>query len=172
MATTSAVAATTSVGGADPNSSAWPLYELFLDVPHPAASPACPKPFWIAAPFPDETLMAELRKSASQIACFAFPDYDPAVGGAVAVGTSPSMAQQPPPLNRYDVYATQNKPFQQFTFTLQVSTGQRIHGHVRRYLPPHLVARTRYDTGRRGERALVVLTRATGADLLYASILK
>lgn len=47
-----------------------------------------------------------------------------------------------------------------------------MHGHVRRYLPPHLVARSRYDVGRRGERALVIMTRATGADSLYASILK
>lgn len=66
----------------------------------------------------------------------------------------------------------QNESFLQFTFSLQLQTGSRLHGHVRRYLPPHLVARTRYDVGRRGERALVVLTRATGADLLYAAILK
>lgn len=150
-----------------PRREPWPLYDLFLDVPHPAASASCPKPFWISSPVRDDALMDELRKTLPQISCFAFPEHD----------QSTMPAPQPPSpgsaaLNRFDYYATQNKAFQQFTFSLQLSTGVRLHGHVRRYLPPHLTARSRYDVGRRGERALVILTRAGGADLLYASILK
>jgi len=110
----------------------------------------------------DDALMTELRKTIPQVACFAFPEYEQVPG---------SQPEQDD-LNRYDYYATQNKAFQQFIFSLQLGTGIRLHGHVRRYLPPHLVARTRYDVGRRGERALVILTRAAGADMLYAAILK
>lgn len=108
--------------------------------------------------------MAELRKSLPQIACFAFPEHDQSQQQA--------QQQQQATLNRYDQYAMRNKPFCQFTFTLQLGTGVRMHGHVRRYLPPHLIARSRYDVGRRGERALVILTRASGADLLYGAVLK
>jgi hypothetical protein len=144
------------------SSSSTPLYDLFLDVPHPAASPSCPKPFWIDSPVRDDAIMQELSKTVPQIACFCFPEHE---NDAVAF-------QGKVHLNRFDYYAMQNKPFQSFTFTLQLGSGVRLHGHVRRYLPPHLTARTRYDVGRRGERALVILTRAKGADLLYTSILK
>ncbi|GAX21700.1 hypothetical protein FisN_3Hh492 [Fistulifera solaris] len=140
-----------------------PLFDLFLDVPHPAASSSCPKPFWVPSPARDDALMEEMQKSIPQVASFAFPEYDQ---------TSAPPASGASPLNRYDYHAMQNTPFLQFTFSLQLSTGARMHGHVRRYLPPHLVARSRYDVGRRGERALVILTRAAGADSLYASILK
>ena len=140
-----------------------PLFDLFLDVPHPAASSSCPQPFWVASPVREDALMEEIRKSIPQVASFAFPEYDQ----SSAPPTNTSAA-----LNRYDYGAMHNTPFLQFTFSLQLSTGARMHGHVRRYLPPHLVARSRYDVGRRGERALVILTRATGADSLYASILK
>lgn len=148
----------------------WPLFDLCLDVPHPAASSSCPPPFLIAPPAVhgvtvDATIAQELPKNVPQIARFAFPEFDEAAGGAAAVTPAAS-------LNKYDQYAMQPKSFQNFTFSMQLSTGVRVYGHVRRYLPPHLVARTRYDVGRRGERALVMLTRATGADQLYSAILK
>lgn len=140
----------------------WPLYDLCLDVPHPAASSSCPPAFLIASPVADPAVADELPKAVSQIARFAFPEYDEA-------------AQQPDrqaTLNKYDFYAMQAVSFQNFTFSMQLQSGARLYGHVRRYLPPHLVARTRHDVGRRGERALVILTRASGADHLYSSILK
>jgi hypothetical protein len=148
-----------------------PLFDLFLDLPHPAASGSCPPPFLIGSPKQGEDnnkIQQELGESASiaRIARFAFPEHDD---------------QAPPPpkptaagagLNRYDVYMTHRQGFQEHAFSLQLSTGQRVHGHVRRYLPTHLQAPSRYDVGRRGVRAMVILTRSSGGDLLYSSILK
>lgn len=165
-----------------PQSQPWPLYDLFLDLPHPAASKSCPAPFLIPSPVAgnnnnntiNNPVADEIQSILPQIARFAFPEYDPEsspppppTDAAAAAAVSSTST-----LNGHDVYAMQNESFLQFTFSLQLQTGSRLHGHVRRYLPPHLTARTRYDVGRRGERALVILTRATGADLLYASILK
>lgn len=152
----------------------WPLYDLFLDLPHPCASVSSPKPFLIPSPISNNGISEnEIQAILPQIARFAFPEFDEAAPSSpqhssAAVGNSNTDHV----LNKYDFYAMQNESFKQFTFTLQLQSGQRLHGHVRRYLPPHLTARTRYDVGRRGERALVVLTRATGADLLYSAILK
>jgi hypothetical protein len=151
----------------------WPLYDLFLDLPHPAGSKSCPGPFLIPSPVTSNTIAdREVQAILPQIARFAFPEYDE----AASPSSSPKNLNQPESsieiLNKYDFYAMQNESFTQFTFTLQLQSGQRLHGHVRRYLPPHLSARTRYDIGRRGERALILLTRATGADLLYSAILK
>jgi hypothetical protein len=147
----------------------WPLYDLFLDLPHPCASKSSPKPFIIPSPLANAIAENEKQSILPQIARFAFPEYDE------TAPTSPKHTldnNSENVLNKYDFYAMQNESFKQFTFTLQLQSGQRLHGHVRRYLPPHLTARTRYDVGRRGERALVILTRATGADLLYSAILK
>jgi hypothetical protein len=152
-----------------PSSAPWPLFDLCLDVPHPAASPSCPPPFLIGSPVADPLLAEELPKNVPQIARFAFPEFDEAQQQqqAPASSNNPETA-----LNKYDQYAMQPKAFQNFTFSMQLSTGVRMYGHVRRYLPPHLVALSRYDVGRRGERALVILTRASGADQLYSAILK
>ena len=48
----------------------------------------------------------------------------------------------------------------------------RMHGHVRRYLPRHADARTRLDIGRRRPRVMILLTRATGGEGFYNSLLK
>jgi hypothetical protein len=152
----------------------WPLFDLCLDVPHPACSSSCPPPFLIGSPVVDPSLAEELPKNVPQIARFAFPEFDESQQQPAAAANN-STAAPPAPLpllNKYDQYAMQPKAFQNFTFSMQLSTGVRMYGHVRRYLPPHLVARTRYDVGRRGERALVILTRASGADQLYSAILK
>lgn len=133
-----------------------PLFELFLDLPHPKASKECPGAFLIPAPHVNTPIATP-----DQVTRFAFPD--------VLVGHD---AQEPTRLNKYDVYATQNTSFTRFTFSWQTSDGSRLHGHVRRYLPPHLTARTRYDVGRRGERALVILTRHSTADALFTAMLK
>jgi hypothetical protein len=146
-----------TVASVPPDQLPWPLFDLFLDVPHPAASASCPPPFLVTSPDSSE----DLSQTIPQIARFAFPEYDGPVG-----------QQQPQPINRFDRYAMQCPGFQHFTFSMQLQSGTRLHGHVRRYLPPNLQAPTRYDVGRRGERALVLLTRCAGADTLYAAILK
>lgn len=146
----------------------WPLFDLFLDVPHPAASPSCPRAFIIGAPADgnNASIEQELSKSMPQIGRFAFPEYDQ------DASPPPPPPEQAPPINRFDQYAMQPPAFQNYTFSLTLQSGMRVHGHVRRYLPCHLRSKGRYDIGRRGERALVILTRVTGADNLYASILK
>lgn len=150
--------------------SPWPLYDIFLDLPHPAASKTCPPPFLVNSPSADsDEVNKEITKNVAMIARFAFPEYDQQQEEA-RLAANPAIANSN--LNRYDMYAVQHKSFQSFTFSMQLGTGIRLHGHVRRYMPPHLEARTRYDVGRRGERALVIMTRASGADMLYSAILK
>jgi len=140
-----------------------PLYDLFLDIPHPAAATSCPPAFISGSPENNPEIEKELSANVSRISQFAFPDYDDSVDQRIPRDT---------PLNRFSQYAMQPKGFQNYTFSLQLQSGVRVHGFVRRYLPVHEVVEHRYDVGRRGERALVMLTRFSGGDLLYASILK
>ena len=149
----------------------WPLFDLFLDLPHPAASQSCPPPVLI--PSPEPSAGDDLSQRIQQIALFAFPEYEHIQSSSPLSSSSLSSPDgTASPLNRHDRYAMQVPGFQQFTFTLQVQSGTRVFGHVRRYLPVHPRAPSRYDVGRRGERALVLLTRARGADRLYAAMLK
>ena len=55
---------------------------------------------------------------------------------------------------------------------MQLSSGDRVYGHVRRYFPHHNLAQSRIDVGRRSERAMVILTRALGGNAFYNSLLK
>jgi len=153
------------------------LFDLFLDLPHPSASKSCPpvRLMWLQEGHPAE--LSALKDLPITISRFAFPEYaGPNDGG----GGAGNGSQQQLRLNKYDYYAMQNQGFQQFTFTLQLQSGMRLHGHVRRYLPATPLSEggsggkfcPRYDVGRRGERALVLLTRAGGADRLSAAILK
>eukprot|EP00984_Skeletonema_dohrnii_P012813 scaffold5232_cov113-Skeletonema_dohrnii-CCMP3373.AAC.9 len=58
-------------------------------------------------------------------------------------------------------------------FCYKLDNGTVVHGHVRRYLPFHANAVGRRDVGRRGVRALVILTRnAGGGNRLYSGLLK
>lgn len=85
-----------------------------------------------------------------------------------------------PKLNKYDIYmkdhyASTRGPGPEMahhTFAMQLSSGQRVYGHVRRYFPHHTVAKSRIDVGRRGVRAMVLLTRAAGGENFYHSLLK
>lgn len=140
-----------------------PLYDLFLDLPHPAAAASCPPMYVSTSPENNPEMQKELSANIPRISQFAFPDYDEVVHQRVPKDT---------PLNRFSQYAMQPKGFQNYTFSLQLQSGVRVHGFVRRYLPTHEKGEHRYDVGRRGERALVLLTRFNGGDLLYASILK
>jgi hypothetical protein len=147
----------------------WQFFDLFLDVPHPAASPLSAPQYVIPAPVEPgshDNIEQELAKSIPQIARFAFPEYDQ------DANPPPPPPDQAPPINRFDQYAMQPPAFQNYTFSLTLQSGVRVHGHVRRYLPCHIGAKSRYDVGRRGERALVILTRVTGADFIYAAVLK
>lgn len=137
---------------------ATPLFECFLNVPHPAASRASGPPMTV---IPGPHTAADSRLL-SQIQAFCFPEYE----------SKSTAAFQSMHLNRFDLYAMQPKSFTSFTFTLQLQDGRRLYGHVRRSLPPHEKAPTRYDVGRRGERALVLLTQVAGAGQLYQAILK
>jgi hypothetical protein len=140
-----------------------PLYDLFLDLPHPAGTTSVPPPFTLPAPATTPEMEKELTANLSRIARFAFPEFDDAISKQVPRDSL---------LNRFSQYAMQPKTFQHYTFSLQLQSGVRLHGHVRRYLPIHLSAKSRYDIGRRGERALVLLTRVNGGDLVYSAILK
>lgn len=140
-----------------------PLFDQFLDLPHPAATTDCPPPFALSAPGTTPEMEKELASNFSRVARFAFPEFDDALATNVPRDTI---------LNQFSQYAMQPKGFQHYTFSLQLQTGVRLHGHVRRYLPIHADAKSRYDIGRRGERALVLLTRNSGSDLVYSAILK
>ena len=151
------------------SSSRTPLFDSFLEVPHPAASPGSPPvrviPSSPDAPLPPAGLVQQVQQ-------FAFPEYEGQRQGQGSTLTPPPANQHPRPLNRFDQYAMQPKSFTSFTCTLQQSDGTRVYGHVRRSLPAHEIAAGRYDVGRRGERAWIILTRMAGAELLFSSILK
>lgn len=140
-----------------------PLFDLFLDLPHPAGTTSCPPPVILPAPATSPEMEKELAANLSRIARFAFPEFDDAMAPQVS---------RDAPLNRFSQYAMQPKAFQHYTFSLQLQSGVRVHGHVRRYLPIHATGKHRYDVGRRGERALVLLTRVNSGDLVYSAILK
>lgn len=140
-----------------------PLYDLFLDLPHPAAASSCPPAFSSGCPSNNPEIEKEISSSMSRISRFAFPEFDDSISHSIPRDTA---------LNRFSLYAMQTKSFQNYTFSMQLQSGVRVHGFVRRYLPIHQVVNHRYDVGRRGERALVILTRFSGGDLIYASILK
>jgi hypothetical protein len=142
---------------------AMPLFDLFLDLPHPAAAKGSPPPFISRSPSTSAEMEKELNANLSRIGRFAFPEFDDATAQTIPRETA---------LNRFSLYAMQTKAFQHYTFSLQLQSGVRIHGHVRRYHPVHEAVKTRYDVGRRGERALVMMTRANGGDLVYSAILK
>lgn len=152
---------------APPPTTATPLFDAFVDVPHPAASPGSQPvrviPSRPDAPLPPAAMIQQLQQ-------FAFPEFE---------GRNPQLTPLPPPqgglppvLNIYDQYAMQPVSFTSFTCTLQQGDGTRVYGHVRRSLPAHETCPGRYDVGRRGERAWIILTRMAGAELLFSAILK
>ena len=153
-----------------------PLFDLFLDLPHPAGVTSCPPAYSYGCPSTGPEIEAELSANLPRISLFAFPEFDEALYNhhqhqqhqQRGVRIVPRDARA----NRFSQYAMQPASFQNYTFSLQLKSGVRVHGFVRRYLPVHARVRHRYDVGRRGERALVLLTRFSGGDVLYASVLK
>lgn len=75
-------------------------------------------------------------------------------------------------LNALDVYVL-GQTSERHTFSVLLSDGEtRLHGHCLRYLPPHSEAKGRVDIGRRGVRAMILLTRAAGGDRFFTGVLK
>jgi len=143
----------------DPPPSALPLWDLYLEIPHPQASKVFnAAPVLLESPSKGLAELVQDAQAQGRIARFAFPEFNDNVPG-------------PPPqaeINRHDVYTI--KGFQHHSFSLQLSSGERVYGHVRRFLPTR--EGSRVDVGRRGVRALVLLTRAMGGDTVFAGMLK
>eukprot|EP00548_Thalassiothrix_antarctica_P002185 CAMPEP_0194133712 /NCGR_PEP_ID=MMETSP0152-20130528/3765_1 /TAXON_ID=1049557 /ORGANISM="Thalassiothrix antarctica, Strain L6-D1" /LENGTH=1309 /DNA_ID=CAMNT_0038829059 /DNA_START=339 /DNA_END=4268 /DNA_ORIENTATION=- len=75
-------------------------------------------------------------------------------------------------LNKLDIYSLGYRS-DRHTFTLVLSDGKtKLYGHTLRYLPNHKHSRTRVDVGRRGVRAMVILTRVVGGDKFFTAILR
>lgn len=151
------------------------FYDLFLNLPHPAASKTC-LPYEIITPGKNTANVTATTnevikefsdvRSIARITRFVFPEFN----DRDAKATNPDAL-----LNKYDIYFTQFalSKSQQHIFSLQLSSGVRIKGYVLRYLPVHSSAKNRYDVGRRGVRALVLLTHSNYyGDCIYMSALR
>jgi hypothetical protein len=120
----------------------------------------------------------------------------------IIFGTTPGqeVAKNPPMvmdgtsagLNKYDVYGqdfyggaslTETRILSYYpyittsgptyhSFAMQLTSGDRVYGHVRRYLPKHALGHGRNDVGRRAVRALILLTRHSAGDKFFHSVLK
>mmetsp|Transcript_11612 Transcript_11612/g.17596 ORF Transcript_11612/g.17596 Transcript_11612/m.17596 type:complete len:1079 (+) Transcript_11612:370-3606(+) len=144
------------------------VFDIFFDIPHPAASPTCERAKIIEPPGRIHPGISELYdpSNVSRIPKFAFPDYDEQTDIETKQFESTSAI-----LNKHDVCCFASKPIHH-TFSLLLDSGTRVYAHVLRYLPIHSAVQTRYDIGRRGERAMVLITRAVGGTSFYASLLK
>jgi len=177
-----------SNGSASNVPSFFPLYDAFLDIPHPGAS-SPPSSIVnekrvIVAPPPqafawsrDVGMELANEKGIQNIIAFCFPEHRMDQNQANAQNNS---AHNPNSLGltRYDMYlqdyyfSSRSKGPTYHSFAMQLSSGDRVYGHVRRYFPYHTSARSRIDVGRRAERAMVLLTRAPGGTAFYHSLLK
>jgi len=144
------------------------IFDLLFDIPHPAASPLCERAKIIEPPGNIHPDVMEIYdpQNISRIPKFAFPDYD-----EEADYEQPRINDSTLILNKYDIGCFSSNPMHH-TFSLLLDSGCRIHGHVLRYLPLHPSVRTRFDVGRRGERAMILITRSVGGIRFYASLLK
>jgi hypothetical protein len=167
-----------------------PIYELFLDLPHPDHSAHNDGSKIIGPPLPwhtnssDSSLQQELFEpdTVSKITKYAFPDHNEQLLSAsmsyrsimksLAMGDDEGGGSSLPSLNRHDIYYSDFSEPYFHTFLLRLNCGERIHGHVRRYLPYHSGASSRYDVGRRSVRAMVLLTRSSGGVQLWSALLR
>jgi len=135
-------------------------YDLYLDLPHPAATTRdrariVDPPVTISQSLYDEMYDPD---NVLRLSRFAFPGYDESGaseasyrarqrGGVTSRGQSVGAN-----LTRHDVYLVDFGACHH-TFSLLLADGRtRVHGHVRRYLPPHADAVGRADVGRRQPR--------------------
>lgn len=157
------------------------IFDLFLDLPHPAASTTdrakiVDPPVTIMQSLASEMYNPE---NIARMSKFAFPEYDASsdsafqqhghgAGAALTVRGMKAGAS----LMKHDVYHV-DFVVHHHTFSVLLSDGRtRVHGHVRRYLPAHEDSVSRMDVGRRRPRAMILLTRAVGGERFYASVLK
>lgn len=173
------------------------IYDLFLDLPHPAASSTTTAsassndqrsriidpPVTICSLLSQEMYTPE---NIARISKLAFPEFDETHNSS---SSSSGGAQDDPAarrqswltsggrtfganLSKHDVYLVDFIAVHHTSSILLSDRKTRVHGHVRRYLPPHGDAVSRTDVGRRRPRAMVLLTRAMGGERFYASVLK
>mmetsp|Transcript_13871 Transcript_13871/g.19862 ORF Transcript_13871/g.19862 Transcript_13871/m.19862 type:complete len:873 (+) Transcript_13871:103-2721(+) len=150
-----------------------PLFDIFFDIPHPAASSLNAGSRVIDPPDNfNSNITSEMCKALniSRIARFAFPDHDDQTH-ASSKAKNNELLSASQTLNRYDMYLY-SFTASHHTFSIQIDDGTRVHGHVRRYLPLRSDVKTRADVGRRGSRAMILLTRVTGGERFYATVLK
>lgn len=145
-----------------------PLFDLFVDMPHPAMNDPSRFPaVLINSPSEegfDKEVEDDIRNSMVEIACLAFPEYDVSVSQASDVSTSGKRGAQ---RTSFEISG-----FQHHTFTLKLQSGSLVYAHVRRYLPTRDDALFRFDVGRRPQRALIIFSRFPGGDDFFASVLK
>lgn len=145
-----------------------PIFDLFIDLPHPTADSDSPhdQAIFIGAPTEveeEKEIQQKIRDNMQDISCLTFPDYDSSVAqeeqeeGATPIHGKTSL---------------ETPGFQHYTFTLKLESGSMVYAHVRRYLPPHKKVVFRYDVGRRLGRAMIMFTRFPGGDDLFATVLK
>eukprot|EP00978_Attheya_sp_CCMP212_P022006 scaffold64995_cov41-Attheya_sp.AAC.1 len=147
------------------------LFDWFVDVPHPAASPSCPTHFSLK-PSSNTGVADELENEVgfSRLSRFCFPEHEDR-SYAQEVQRRGALPESSLKLNRFDMRSEHfvGGYAQHFVVCLQLKSGDRVYGHVRRYLP---ALTCRFDAGRRGIRAMLCLTRIPGGESLYASMLK
>jgi hypothetical protein len=171
-----------------------PIYDAFLDLPHPCASSTVNERRIIIAPPPGEAFTASkdvgmelaTNEGIARISNFWFPEYraessSNASANTVVPNSANTVVPNNPsaPLNRFDIhlqdfyYSNRSSPGPSFhSFAMQLACGQRVYGHVRKYFPHHIHAKSRIDVGRRGVRAAVLLTRHPDGETFYHSLLK
>ena len=147
---------------------ALPLFDVFLDIPHPAEVKNTAE-VMISGPSEEAEEMEiqnDIRESLPDIACLAFPDYD---SSTAQENTEEDVSIE---VRRYMKHPLESPGFQHHTFRLKLQSGIFVYGHVRRYLPALDEISFRYDAGRRLGRALVIFTRFPGGDDFFAAVLR
>ena len=154
------------------------IFDLFLDLPHPAASTTdraqlIDPPITISSRLQTEMYNPD---NITRLSKLAFPEYDIDVESDVVTGGMGKLSSKGRTfganLMKYDVYQLDFCTCHH-TFALLLNDGKtRVFGHVRRYLPRHVDSVTRMDVGRRRPRVMILLTRAMGGERFYSSILK
>jgi len=169
------------------------VFDVFFDLPHPAASDNADRARMIEPPeVTNPEILAEVYEPSAiaKLARFAFPEHDDQKHALELQknisnnerymkkaqrrksNNCSSVTQAERTLNKLDIYCFGYKS-DRHTFILALSDGiTKLYGHTMRYLPNHKLAKKRSDVGRRGVRAMVILTRANGGDRFYTSVLK
>ena len=158
------------------------VYDLFFNLPHPAAPAEVSDraqiidPPVILCPLLNEEMCNP--DNVTRLSRFAFPEHDESslkeqeettTNETINFSRGRTIGAN---LTKHDVYLV-DFVVHHHTFSILLSDGKtRVHGHVRRYLPPHSDALSRTDVGRRRPRAMVLLTRTIGGERFYASVLK